>query len=92
MIGSSSSRARNVSHVTNKDTDKEHLPLTKQETGKKMKKARTDTVDALVKTKEKTKKKNLMKSDTPSQVNINPLNSRQITQVSSERQTRRTSA
>lgn len=58
QVGSSSSRARNVSHVTNKDSDKE------TSTAKKVRKA-----DTLPKTKEK-KKNIIIKSDASANDNI----------------------
>ena len=57
-MGSSSSRARNVSHVTNKDSDKE------TSTAKKLRKA-----DTVPKTKEK-KKIVLVKSDASANDNV----------------------
>ena len=69
--GSSSSRARNVSHVTNKDSDKEvHNQLAANITGKESRKVKKN---AETKNKEKSKKKNIAaaKSETPNSVYVN---------------------
>ena len=69
IIGSSSSRARNISHVTNKDSDKEPQTASVRETRKGKKSEQ--------RAKEKSKRKNLLlKSETPSSHNVHPLKQR----------------
>ena len=62
-VGSSSSRVRNISHVTNKDSDKEPQTATFRETRKGKKSEQ--------RAKEKFKRKGLLhKSETPSSFNV----------------------